>query len=139
MTNPAFLTFLKIVFTIAICVGFGFLYGQFIKMFAGVVNFSSRWVYIVLAIPVFLPIFEYIRTEYKHRAKFGHLIKEIVYTFIAALITVSILVNFQFGDEFKDYIMSFIGLILVILIANLINLGVNKVIKKIQSGNGKKI
>ena len=137
MSNPALLTFLKIVFTIALCIGFGFLYGQFIKMFAGVIDLSSRWVYIVLAVPVFLPIFEYIRTEYKHRAKFGHLIKEIVYTFIAALITISILVNFQFGDEFKDYIMSFIGLVFVILIANLINLSVNKVLKMIYSGNGK--
>ena len=138
MTNPAFLTFLKITFTIALCVGFGFLYGQFIKMFSGVVNLSSRWIYIVLAIPVFLPIFEYIRTEYQHRAKFGHLVKEILYTFLAALITVSILANFQFGNEYRDYVMSFIGLILVILIANLINLGVNKGLQKIKGQSIKK-
>ena len=131
MTNPKFLSFLKIVFTIGLCVIFGFIYGQFIRIFSGLLPLSSRWVYIVLAIPVFLPIFEYIRTEYQHRPKFTQLIKEIFFTFVAAMITVSILVNFQFGGDYTDYVMSFVGLALVILIANLLSFGIKKGLAKL--------
>ncbi len=133
MSNPKFLTFLKIVFTIALCVLFGFVYRQFIELFSNLLPLTSQWVYIVLAIPVFLPIFEYLRTEYQHRAKFSYLIKELAYTFIAALITVSILVNFQFGGDYTDYVMSIIGLISVILIANLMSLGVKKLLTKTRA------
>ena len=90
------------------------------------ISLTSRWMYIVLAIPIFLPIFEFVRTEYKKRPKFSYLIKELFFTFISALITVAILVNFAFGDDYEDYIMSAIGLVMVILLANLFNFGLNK-------------
>ena len=131
MSNPKFLAFLKILFTIVLCVVFGFIYGKFIGLFAGMISLTSRWVYFVLAIPIFLPIFEYVRTEYKKRPKFSHLVKELIFTFISAIISVWILVNFEFGDEFKDYYMSAIGLVMVIILANLLNFGLNKGIARL--------
>ena len=131
MSNPKFLAFLKILFTIVLCVVFGFIYGKFIGLFAGLISLTSRWVYFVLAIPIFLPIFEYVRTEYKKRPKFSHLVKELIFTFISAIISVWILVNFEFGNEFKDYYMSAIGLVMVIILANLLNFGLNKVIARL--------
>ena len=131
MSNPKFLAFLKILFTIVLCVVFGFIYGKFIGLFAGMISLTSRWVYFVLAIPIFLPIFEYVRTEYKKRPKFSHLVKELIFTFISAIISVWILVNFEFGDEYKDYYMSAIGLVMVIILANLLNFGLNKGIARL--------
>ena len=131
MSNQKFLAFLKILFTIVLCVVFGFIYGKFIGLFAGMISLTSRWVYFVLAIPIFLPIFEYVRTEYKKRPKFSHLVKELIFTFISAIISVWILVNFEFGDEFKDYYMSAIGLVMVIILANLLNFGLNKGIARL--------
>jgi hypothetical protein len=136
MTNPKFLSFLKIVFTIILCVCFGFVYGKFLSLFGNILILSSRWVYIVLAIPIFLPIFEYLRTEYKKRPKFSSLIKELVFTFISALITVFVLANFEFGDEYQDYIMSAIGLVSVILLANLLSFGLKFGVKLVFSKLG---
>lgn len=138
MSNPKFLAFLKIFFTIALCVLFGFVYGKFIGLFAGMISLTSRWVYFVLAIPIFLPIFEYVRTEYKKRPKFSHLVKELVFTFISAIISVWILVNFEFGGEFTDYYMSAIGLVMVIILANLLNFGLNRGIERLGKRNNKR-
>jgi len=137
MSNKFILTGLKILFTLALCVLFGFAYGKFINLFSGLVDFNSRWVYFVLAIPIFLPIFEYIRTEYKKRPDFYHLIKEVVYTFISALIVVAVLINFEFGGEYQDFVMSIIGLALVIVIANTLNFGVNKALAKLSAKKSK--
>jgi hypothetical protein len=138
MSNPKFLAFLKIFFTIVLCVLFGFVYGKFIGLFTGMISLTSRWVYFVLAIPIFLPIFEYVRTEYKKRPKFSHLIKELFFTFISAIISVWVLVNFEFGGEYTDYYMSAIGLVMVIILANLLNLGLNKGFERLRKNRSQK-
>jgi hypothetical protein len=135
MSNPKFLAFLKIFFTILLCVLFGIAYEKFIGLFAGIISLTSRWIYFVLAIPIFLPIFEYVRTEYTKRPKFSQLIKELVFTFISAIISVWILVNFEFGDEYKDYYMSAIGLVMVIVLANLLNFALNKGLQRLGGKN----